>query len=75
MIIGGTKFLAPAGQHRPLIYMSFFILVASIQSSFIYNQFRRKGRKLTMVRRTFEQVIIAIYVRHLEIDCSKKPRI
>lgn len=74
-IIGETKFLAPAGQRRPLIYMSFFIPVASIQSSFIYNQFRRKGRKLTMVRRTFEHVIIAIYVRCLEIDCPKKLKI
>lgn len=58
---GGTEFLASAGQRRPLIYMPFFIPVVSIQSSY-YNQFW-KGRKLTMVRRTFEQVIIAIYVR------------
>jgi len=38
MINGNTKFLATAGQHRPFIYMFLFILVASIESSFIYNQ-------------------------------------
>lgn len=63
---GETKFLAPAGQHRPLIYMSFFIPVASIQSSFIYNEF---STMLMTVRRTFQQAIIAIYVRLSEIDC------